>query len=174
MRSDHVSSSAPFAETLLGQGFYKLGYVTTDRDRAIAVLSEQLGIERFQPFDPTLEVRTSDGRSGTASLKCAFSVGREIFIEVMEPVSGLVDLFSEPLSGGQDFELAFHHIGVLVDDMDAALANGADRGITPDWSADLANGMRVTYSRLPALGHWVEHVYYGGDSARFLDSLGRP
>lgn len=171
MRSHTVSSGSSFNAALVGTGFYKLGYVTTDRDRAIEVLGEQLGIEEFAPFEPSLEVRTADGRTGNASLRCAFSVGHHVFVEVMQPVAGLVDVFREALPPGDDFAIAFHHTGVLVDDMDATLASGAALGLTPEWSADLANGMRVAYTRLPSLGHLVEHVFYGGDSAAFLDGL---
>lgn len=81
-----------FADALLHPGFYKLGYVTTDRDRAVDLLTERMGIEQFIPFEPSFDVVTADGRRGSASLRCAFSAGRDLYIEVLQPVDGLVDV----------------------------------------------------------------------------------
>jgi hypothetical protein len=155
-------------DMIVGRGFYKLGYVTTDRDAAVKVLGDEYGFEQFVPFEPTLSVSTDDGRTGPASLRCAFSAGRDLVIEVMEPVGGLVGIFREPLDGAAGFRLAFHHVGVLVDDFDAATLTMARHGLRPAWRADLPTGMRVSYTRLPLLGHMVELVRYGGDSGAFL------
>jgi hypothetical protein len=155
-------------DIIVGRGFYKLGYVTTDRDAAVKVLGDEYGFEQFVPFEPTLPVSTDDGRTGPASLRCAFSAGRDLVIEVMEPLGGLVGIFREALEGAAGFRIAFHHVGVLVDDFDAATATMARHGLRPAWRADLPNGMQVSYTRLPLLGHMVELVRYGGDSGAFL------
>ena len=168
------SGAGPFAELVVGPGFYKLGYVTTDRDEAVSRLRADLGFADWAPFAPRLEVVVESGDRGTASLRCAFARGRRVVVEVMEPVDGLVEAFSEPLRDVDGFGLVFHHIGVLVDDMDAALATSAAAGATPVWSADVPNGMRVTYLRTPWLGHLVELVYYGGDSGDFLAGVRAP
>ena len=173
MRLSHGDSVLP--EMLVGGGFYKLGYVTTDRDAAVKVLSDEYGFERFVPFEPTLAVSTDDGRTGPASLRCAFSAGRDLVVEVMEPVAGLVGIFREPLEGTAGFRLAFHHVGVLVDDFEAATVTMTRHGLRAAWSADLPNGMQVSYTRLPLLGHMVELVHYGGDSGAFLAGVrGQP
>jgi hypothetical protein len=160
--------AGPFPEMLVGAGFYKLGYVTTDRDRAIAELRERYGFTEWVPFDPALEVAVADGTVAEARLRCAFSAGRDLVVEVMEAVDGQVDLFRLPPG---DFRIAFHHIGVLVDDFDAALETATKAGATPVWSADVPNGMRVSYLDVPLLGHHLELVYYGGDSGAFLEKV---
>lgn len=160
-----------FAGFLLHPGFYKLGYVTNDREQAIEVLTAQLGVEEFVPFEPSFPVTTSDGRQGPASLRCAFSAGRELCIEVLQPVDGLVDTFTDFLSDSDEFQLTFHHVAVLVDDLAAVKKAAAERGITPVIEAHLPTGMSFTFLKLPGLGHYVEHDQYDGDSRAFLDSV---
>lgn len=81
-------------EMLIGPGFHKLGYVTTDRDRAVDELRDTYGFAGWSPFDPALKkVTVTDGTAGEARLRCAFSTGRDLVVEVTEPVDGQVDLF---------------------------------------------------------------------------------
>src|SRR5260370_25368490 len=161
-------------DMIVGRGFYKLGYVTTDRDAAVKVLSNSYGFEQFVPFEPTLSVSTDDGRTGPASLRCAFSAGRDLVIEVMEPVGGLVGIFREPLAGAAGVRLAFPHVGLLVDDFDAAPLTMPRHGLRAPPLAALPNGMRVSYSRLPRLGPMVELVRYGGDNGALLPRVPGP
>jgi hypothetical protein len=165
------AAAVSFAGALLHPGFYKFGYVTTDRDQAVELLTEQLGIEEFVPFEPSFEVVTADGRRGRASLRCAFSAGRDLFIEVLQPVDGLVDVFTEPLAGTRGFALKFHHTAVIVDDLAAVKAAAAKLGLTPAIEAHLPNGMSFTYIRLPELGHYVEHDQYDGNRRAVLDGV---
>jgi hypothetical protein len=169
--SPPTAAAGSFAGALLHHGFYKLGYVTTDRDQAVELLSEQLGIEEFVPFEPSFDVVTADGRRGRASLRCAFSAGRDLFIEVLQPVDGLVDVFAEPLAGSRGFALEFHHTAVIVDDLAAVKASAAKLGLRPAIEAHLPTGMSFTYIRLPGLGHYVEHDQYDGGSRAFLDRV---
>lgn len=163
--------SIPFPATVLHPGFYKLGYVTNDRDRAIEIVQDRFGIEEFVRFDPKFDITTDDGRHGAISMSCAFSAGRDMFIEILQPVEGLTDVFTSALRGGSDCELVFHHVGVIVDDIAAVKAAATEQGLTPALDAELPTGMFVTYTYLPMFGHWVEHVQYDGDSRAFLDSV---
>ncbi len=171
MTSPPTAADGSFAGALLHPGFYKLGYVTTDRDQAVELLTERLGIEQFVRFEPSFDVVTADGRRGRASLRCAFSAGRDLFVEVLQPVDGLVDVFAEPLAGSRGFALKFHHTAVIVDDLATVKAAAAKLGLRPAIEAHLPTGMSFTYILLPGLGHYVEHDQYDGDSRAFLDSV---
>nr|WP_271209102.1 VOC family protein [Rhodococcus wratislaviensis]GLK33554.1 hypothetical protein GCM10017611_03960 [Rhodococcus wratislaviensis] len=160
-----------FTGYLLHPGFYKLGYVTNDRDKAVEVLTKQLGVEEFVPFEPSFPATTADGREGTASLRCAFSAGRDICVEVLQPVDGLVELWSEFLTDSEEFQLVFHHTAVLVDDLESVKKAAAAVGIAPALESHLPSGMSFTYIKIPGLGHYVEHDQYDGDSRAFLDSV---
>jgi hypothetical protein len=164
-------STLSYPGSILNDGLYKLGYVTNDRDHAMRLLQTRLGVEEFVPFAPTFEVTTDDGRAGTANLQCAFSAGRKFFIEVLQPVSGLVEVFSDSLTDDEGFQLVFHHVAVIVDDLAAVKASALVLGIKPAIEASLSTGMSFTYMKLPGLGHWVEHDQYDGNSKAFLDSV---
>jgi hypothetical protein len=161
----------PFAEALIGPGIYKLGYVTTDREQAIEVLSAELGIEEFVPFEPAFEAKRSDGQTGRARLRCAFSAGRDTLIEVLEPVDGLVDVFAEPLGGADGFAIAFHHVAVMTDDVESVKRAAAELGIRPELEGGIPDRMAFTYTRLPGLGHYVEHSQYIGDGDALITSV---
>jgi hypothetical protein len=176
MSTSDISSAATssFPDLLFGDGFYKFGYVTTDREQAIELLQTRLGFGEFRRFTPRFRATMDDGRSGEAELECAFATGREIVVEVLQPTRGLVDIFREPLEGVEGFAMRLHHLSVLVDDLDAVKASAAALGITPTLSADVGNGMTFTFMRLPGLGLYVEHDDYRGDSRAFLDSVRKP
>lgn len=156
------------ADALVGPGFYKLGYVTTDLDRAVAMFRSGLGFGEFARFSPAMEVTTADG-TGPARLDCAFSTGRELVVELMQPLDGRVEIFAEPL--GEEFSVAFHHVGVLVDDLEAVKRQLPAQ---PAWESSIPDRMGVTYTWFAALGHYVEHVEYRGDGGDFLASVRRP
>jgi hypothetical protein len=159
------------ADALIGEGFYKLGYVTTDRDAAIERLREHLGIEKFVRFEPSFEARMADGRAGPASLVCAFSAGRNLLIEVLQPVEGLVDIFAEPLTGSAGFKLVFHHFGVLVDDLDAVKAEVREKGIEPVLESTGDGPIAFSFIKLPILDQYVEHFHRTPASMALIDRV---
>lgn len=161
----------PFAEALIGPGIYKLGYVTTDREQAIEVLGAQLGIEEFVRFDPAFEAKLANGQTGPARLRCAFSAGRDTLIEVLEPVDGLVEVFTKPLGGVDGFSIAFHHFAVMTEDVEAVKRAAATLGIRPELEGGVSDRMVFTYMRLPGLGHYVEHSQYIGDGDGYITSV---
>jgi hypothetical protein len=163
--------SSALPDALIGEGFYKLGYVTTDREAAIERLQERLGIEKFVPFEPSFEARTADGRSGVASLRCAFSAGRNLLLEVLQPVEGLVDIFAEPLSGADGFKLVFHHFGVLVDDHDAVKADLRERGVELLLESTGDGPIGFSFVELPVLGQYVEHFHRTPASMALIDRV---
>jgi hypothetical protein len=156
---------------LIGDGFFKVGYVTTDREAAIERLQEHFDIEKFISFEPCFEARTADGRTGTASLRCAFSAGRRLLIEVLQPVSGLVDIYAAPLSGANGFKLEFHHFGVLTDDLDAVKAEAHRRGITPVLESIGDGPIAFAVLELPVLEQYVEHFHRTPASMALIDGV---
>jgi hypothetical protein len=164
------SIALPLPDYLIGKEFYKLGYVTTDRERAIEHFQTKLGFEEFVSFEPTFEAELPDGRKEQTRLRCAFSAGRPLTVEVMEPVEGLVDLWARPLRGAGEFAIAFHHFGLLNDDMDAVKAAAAAYGLEPVLSATIPVGT-FAYWKLPGLGHYIEHMQYFGEGGAFLEGI---
>jgi hypothetical protein len=149
------------ADIWLGPGFWKLAYVTTDRDRAIEQWRNDFGIEAFDTAEPTFDVVMADGRTGPVQARVAFSVGRPTTVEFVEPVDGLVDFWSDPLRDKNGFAVAFHHIGLIVDDIDAMKRAGAAQGLRPVAESGPDSAVRYVFYTTPHLGYHVEHLEAG-------------
>jgi catechol 2,3-dioxygenase-like lactoylglutathione lyase family enzyme len=154
--SDDESIRAP--DIWLGRGFWKLAYVTRDRDRAIDRLREEVGIERFELHEPTFGVAMADGRVGTATTRVAFSLGRPTTIELIEPVAGLVDCYAEALGRANGSELTLHHVGLMVDDVDAMMQAAVAKGLSPTAQSAPGDAVRWIFYASPLLDHYVEHL----------------
>lgn len=170
-RGSKPRASSLLADGLVGAGLFKLGYVTNDRERAIDHLQSRLGFEEFVRFEPEFDAVLKDGRTGHARLNCAFSAGRQQMIEVMQPVDGLVDLWAAPLASGTDFQIVFHHVGVVVDDLQAVRQAAEVAGLKPVLQASVGEAIAFHYLELPDLGHYVEHIQYWGQADAFLRSV---
>jgi hypothetical protein len=160
-----MATSAP--DIWLGAGFWKLAYVTRDRDRAIERLRDDVGIEAFQTHEPTFGVAMADGRVGTATTRLAFSLGRPTTIELIEPVEGLVDCYADALRRTDGTDLVLHHVGLMVDDIDAMARAAAATGMHPAVESAPGDAMRWIFYAPPQLDHYVEHL----ETSEWIESL---
>lgn len=92
---------------------YQNAYITRDLDRALAMFRTQYGFEGFKHFDVTYELKTPRG-SGTASVRLALGWIGNVQYELIQPVSGWVEVYEEGLPDGA--ELGFHHVAMRVHD----------------------------------------------------------
>jgi hypothetical protein len=155
MNGDELARGPDF---WLGRGFWKLGYVTRDRDRAMEQLGNDVGIEKFETSQPTWGVVMADGRVGTATTRIAFSVGRPTTIELVEPIEGLVDCYADALKRTKGADLAFHHFGLVVSDIDAMKEAAAAQGVHPALGSRPDDPVRWVFYKPPQLDHYVEHL----------------
>jgi hypothetical protein len=146
------------ADIWLGSGFWKFAYFTNDRDRAMEVFREELGVEEFETMETAWEVLMADGRRGSITGRVAFSVGRPITVELVEPVEGLVDFWAEPLRDAEGFAAVFHHVGLMVDDVEAHKRAAAAKGMHPVCESPPGADFRYAFYKPPLLGYHVEHL----------------
>jgi hypothetical protein len=106
---------------------YQNAYVTRDLDGALELFRTRYGFDRFRRMEVSYELATPVGR-GTASVKLALGWIGDLQYEIIEPVSGLIDVYQEGLR--DEAPLRFHHICMRV----------------PDWAEFRA---RVARERLP-------------------------
>jgi len=109
------------------QNHYQNAYVTRDLDGALAIFRAQYGFDGFQRIEVSYELSTPAGR-GTASVKLALGWIGNLQYELIEPVSGLIDVYRQGLDDRHP--LHFHHACMRV----------------PDWAEFRA---RVDRERLP-------------------------
>jgi hypothetical protein len=168
-----VGLPSALQEALLGDGLYKLGYVVADREAAVTELEQRYGFAPFARFEPAFPATLPDGRTVDTSLRCAFSSGHGHVLEVLEPLSGAHELWSDALEGpGPAFR--FHHIGAVTDDLAGVMEAARRHGLPRVLHAEVPGRFAFAYHELPGFGHLVEHIQYFGDAGGFLDGVRAP
>ena len=143
-------------------GFDQIGYVTTDIARAGKILGD-FGIPDFHR-----EVRTLSGvirgQTGSVEISIALANVGGVQVELIQPVSGLTDFYTELLPRNGDFGLAFHHVRVRVTGTLADWARTVSEidTKTRPIALDVREGdnLRVLYVDDRAhIGHYMEYVW---------------
>jgi glyoxalase/bleomycin resistance protein/dioxygenase superfamily protein len=101
--------------TLFLENHYQNAYVTRDLDQALAMFRTQYGFDEFKRIEVQVEVETPAGR-GTAGVKLALGWVGNLQYELIQPVSGLVDVYREAVS--DQHLIRFHHVCMRVHDWD--------------------------------------------------------
>jgi hypothetical protein len=100
---------------MLLENHYQNAYITRDLDQALAMFRTQYGFDDFKHLEVTYELKTPAGR-GTATVKLALGWIGNLQYELIQPVSGLIDIYAEGLP--DRYPLRFHHIAMRVHDWD--------------------------------------------------------
>jgi hypothetical protein len=135
---------------------YQNGYITRDIEKAIAQFRERSDVQNVTSFEVTVPVTTPQG-SGMATNKLAFIWINNLQYELIQPVSGLVDVYADELP--EDDSIKFHHICMKVDNWDEFRKKVDEKGykVVLEGGSDL-----LKYVYLDAkdyLGHYLEYVW---------------
>lgn len=151
-------------------GYYQTAYVTPDRDQAVAMLRERHGMKGdFILFEPDIEVSTPQG-TGRAKMRVALGWAGHHQIEIIEPVSGLVDLYYPDLPK-QAGALGFHHTAVRVDEWDAFKAIAARENDAIAYRSGLEGLEFIYLDARNTMGHYVEYMWA---TSQWWTTLGFP
>lgn len=135
---------------------YQIAYITRNIEKAVARFGPEIGRSDITVFDTSFPVVTPAG-SGTAVLKLALIWTGEMQYELIEPVSGPVDVYTDLLP--EDDSLRFHHMAIRVDDWDAFRCEVDRRGLAVALEGG-GDALRFLYlDRRDLLGHHVEYVW---------------
>lgn len=139
------------------QNHYQNAYVTRDLDGALEIFRTRHGFDGFRRMEVSYELTTRAGR-GTASVKLALGWIGDVQYEIIEPVSGLIEVYQERLS--DESPLRFHHVCMRVPDwtefrarVDQERFPVAMEGGTPGHLLWLYLDARDT------LGHYLEYCW---------------
>jgi hypothetical protein len=135
---------------------YQNGYITRDIGKAIAQFRGRAGVENIVSFEVPFEVTTPKGR-GTAVSKLAFIWINNLQYELIQPVSGLVDIYSDALPA--DDSIRFHHICMRVPEWNDFRARVDQLGYPVVFEG---GGDALKFLYLDArdfLGHYLEYVW---------------
>lgn len=142
---------------MLAGKHYQNGYITRNIDKAIETFRSRGGVTSdIVSFEVAVEVTTPKGR-GTAVNKLAFIWIDNLQYELIQPVSGLVDVYTEQLP--DDDSVKFHHSCTRVDDWDSFRANVDKMGypVVLEGGSDMLKFIYLDARDL--LGHYLEYVW---------------
>ena len=112
----------------LADNIFQIGYVVPEVNAAVRFFKEKLGVPKFLvKEDIEGQEQTYLGKPGNFRHSIAFGYAGEVQIELIQSLSGAstyADFLAQNPRGG------VHHLGVLVEDYTAAVADMTARGFT--------------------------------------------
>ena len=135
--------------------YYQNAYVTRDADAAAARIKAMADVRFESGFDDPVEVAVP-GASGPMRSKVVLLWTEDFQYELIQPISGLVDIYTDALPHGDG--LAFHHVCRRVNDW-AAFRTQVDRQPIPLRLEGSFGPVKILYlDSRPQLGHYLESV----------------
>ena len=135
---------------------FQNAYITRNIDKALQSFRDRADVRDATSFQVATDVWTPGG-GGSAVVKLSFIWIDNLQYELIEPVSGPVEMYSDALPG--DDSLRFHHICMRVDDWDGFRAK-VDRQRYPVVYEGGNELLRFLYlDARDFLGHYLEYVW---------------
>jgi hypothetical protein len=133
---------------------YQNGYVTRDIEKALVPFRALT--DRILSFEVPVEVTTPKGR-GVALSKIAFIWINNLQYELIQPVSGLVDIYADALPA--DDGVRFHHICMRVSDWNEFRERVRQQGhsVVLEGGSDSLKFLYIDGREL--VGHYLEYVW---------------
>jgi catechol 2,3-dioxygenase-like lactoylglutathione lyase family enzyme len=136
---------------------YQNAYVTRDLDGALEIFRARYGFDKFRRMEVSYDLTTRAGR-GTASVKLALGWIGEVQYEIIEPVSGLIDVYREGLS--DESPLHFHHVCMRVPDWAEFRARVDREGFPVAMEGGTPGHLLWLYlDARDTLGHYLEYCW---------------
>jgi len=135
---------------------YQNAYVTRNIKKAIDAFKGRADIRKLIEYEGSVDVMTPAGR-GVQTNKLAFIWVDDLQYELIEPVSGTVDLYRNALPA--DDSPLFHHICMRVDDWNSFRAR-VDKQSLPVALEGGNESLRFLYlDAREFLGHYLEYTW---------------
>jgi len=145
-------------------GFNQIAYVTTDLDRTCDIFARDYGIPKFFRKRVALDA-TFLGTKGVMDVEIGLANVDNVQIELIMPISGLVQIYSDALPKDGSFALRLHHVGVIVpggqEDWKRCRSEIDRRGGKVAFEGGVENDIQFAYvDERHYLGVYVEHVWF--------------
>jgi Glyoxalase/Bleomycin resistance protein/Dioxygenase superfamily len=155
---------------------WQLGYVTTDLDRATEFMADRFGLTdcRRLPSDTATFLAGDDAVPW--EVKVAMGARGGLIVELIEPVSGEIDFYTEVLPDGGEFAVRLHHVATYTEPGDAEWerieALLAEANLKVDYTVLIPGRVRAGYVDTRAeLGHWLEICQLQPEDIEFFTAL---
>ncbi len=155
---------------------WQLGYVTTDLERATQFMAERFGLTdcRNLPSDTATFLR---GYTPVPwSIKAAMGARGGLIVELIEPVGGEIDFYTEVLPNGGEFAVRLHHLATYTatgePEWERIKALLAKADLKVDYTVLIPGRVRAGYVDTRAeLGHWLEICQLQREDIEFFSAL---
>jgi hypothetical protein len=148
---------------------FQNAYVTRDVDKWVQTFRERGKVDRVLTYEGTTPVTTAEGMV-TQTNKLAFVWVGDLQYELIQPIAGSVQVYSDALPTGDG--LQFHHICMRVPEWDEFRAR-VDQQPYPIVIEGGNEKLRFLYlDTRPLLGHYVEYTWMTDE--RWLQIGGLP
>jgi Glyoxalase/Bleomycin resistance protein/Dioxygenase superfamily len=150
---------------------FQIAYVTNDLPRAVSLFRSEQGVGELATFDDfTLDVRGG----GAAVINVALGYVGETQLEIIEPVSGDVELYRAWLS--DEFAVRHHHFCHRLDsveELDTVRARYEESGYAIALDASLGETRLFYADTTQLLDHYQEYAWVDSEAERFMAALPR-
>lgn len=126
-------------------------------EKAIEAFKTRSGVTSVTSLEVTQEVITPKGR-GSATNKLAFIWIDNLQYELIQPISGLVDVYTDALPDNDSMK--FHHICTRVDDWNDFRARVDKAGYPVVLEGGSGDALKYLYlDARDYVGHYIEYVW---------------
>lgn len=155
---------------------WQLGYVTTDLDRALEGLGERYGLEHHFKVPAGDSVWETDRGTVPFEAKFAMAARGGLVVELIEPVAGDVDFYTDVLPEDGSFAVRLHHFATFVEtgDQEWERLRGilGEIGLGFDHTLVIPGRVRAGYVDTRAdLGHYLEVCQLESGDLDFFSGL---
>jgi hypothetical protein len=155
---------------------WQLGYVTTDLDRATEFMADRFGLTDCRRLPSDTATFLAGDQPVPWEVKVAMGARGGLIVELIEPVAGEIDFYTEVLPDGGDFAVRLHHVATYTATGDAewdrikGLLASSDLSV--DYTVLIPGRVRAGYvDTRAALGHWLEICQLQREDIEFFTSL---
>jgi hypothetical protein len=142
-------------------GVFQVAYVTHDRAAAERELGARLGLIGWTDLDVDV---------GGAELAVAFARAGRIQVELIQPIAGETEIFTDLLPAHGLVKL--HHLGVRVEDIELAVGHAAAAGYVCRRRGEIEGQLRFAFvDTTPDLGHYTELAQFTADGWKFVSAI---
>jgi Glyoxalase/Bleomycin resistance protein/Dioxygenase superfamily len=155
---------------------WQFGYVTTDLDRATEFMAQRFGLTDCRRLPSDTATFLAGDQAVPWEVKVAMGARGGLIVELIEPVAGEIDLYTEVLPDGGEFAVRLHHVAAYTatGDDEWARIEGllARSSLKVDYTVLIPGRVRAGYVDTRAeLGHWLEICQLQREDIEFFSAL---
>ncbi len=155
---------------------WQLGYVTTDLDLATEFMADRFGLTDCRRLPSDTATFLVGDQPAEWEVKVAMGARGGLIVELIEPVAGEIDFYTEVLPTGAEFAVRLHHVATYTEpgdpEWDRIRALLSESGLTVDYTVLIPDRVRAGYVDTRAeLGHWLEICQLQREDIEFFTTL---